>query len=69
MAETIKIATVNCQGLASKSKCQDVLNFYKKKKILYRLFTGYTFYIKFSYCGSTWGGTLVASLMSNSVLI
>ena len=32
MAETIKIATVNCQGLASKSKCQDVLNFYKKKK-------------------------------------
>ena len=34
MAETIKIhvAIVNCQGLARKSKCQDVLNYYKKKK-------------------------------------
>ena len=31
MAETIKIATVNCQGLGSPSKRQDVLNFYKTK--------------------------------------
>ena len=31
MAETIKIATVNCQVLGSPSKRQDVLNFYKTK--------------------------------------
>ena len=31
MAETIKIATVYCQGLGSPSKRQDVLNFYKTK--------------------------------------
>lgn len=31
MADGIKIATVNCQGLATLSKRQDVLNFYKTK--------------------------------------
>ena len=32
MAETIKIATVNCQGLSTPSKRKDVLNYYKNKK-------------------------------------
>lgn len=32
MADGIKIATVNCQGLATLSKRQDVLNFYKTKQ-------------------------------------
>ena len=31
MAETMKITTLNCQGLARKSKCPDVLDFYMKK--------------------------------------
>lgn len=31
MVDTIKIATVNCQGLGTPSKRQDVLNFYKSK--------------------------------------
>lgn len=31
MTDTLKIATVNCQGLASASKRKDVLNFYKGK--------------------------------------
>lgn len=31
MTDTLKIATVNCQGLATASKRQDVLNFYKEK--------------------------------------
>lgn len=31
MVDSIKIATVNCQGLATLSKRQDVLNFYKTK--------------------------------------
>ena len=31
MSGTIKIATVNCQGLGSPSKRQGVLNFYKTK--------------------------------------
>ena len=30
--DSIKIVTVNCQGLATFSKRQDVLNFYKSKK-------------------------------------
>lgn len=31
MVDSIKIATVNCQGMATVSKRQDVLNFYKSK--------------------------------------
>ena len=31
MIDLIKIATVNCQGLGTPSKRQDVLNFYKKQ--------------------------------------
>ena len=31
MVDTIKIATVNCQGLATLSKRQDVINFYRSK--------------------------------------
>ena len=31
MIDTIKVATVNCQGLATPSKRQDVLNYYKTK--------------------------------------
>lgn len=31
MAETIKIITINCQGLNTPSKRKDVLNFYKSK--------------------------------------
>lgn len=31
MTDTLKIATVNCQGLATASKRQDVLSFYKEK--------------------------------------
>lgn len=31
MVDTIKIATVNCQGLGTQSKRHDVLNFYKSK--------------------------------------
>lgn len=31
MADLIKIASVNCQGLHTSSKRQDVLNFYKKR--------------------------------------
>ena len=31
MVDTIKVATVNCQGLATPSKRQDVLNYYKTK--------------------------------------
>lgn len=31
MADLIKIASVNCQGLHTSSKRQDVLNFYKKQ--------------------------------------
>lgn len=32
MAETIKIITINCQGLNTPSKRKDVLKFYKSKK-------------------------------------
>ena len=32
MADTIKVVTVNCQGLSTPSKRKDVLNFYKSKK-------------------------------------
>ena len=32
MADTIKVVTVNCQGLSTPSKRTDVLNFYKSKK-------------------------------------
>ena len=31
MIDLIKIATVNCQGLGTLSKRQDVVNFYKKQ--------------------------------------
>lgn len=31
MVDTIKVTTVNCQGLATPSKRQDDLNFYKSK--------------------------------------
>ena len=31
MVDPIKVATVNCQGLATLSKRQDVLNYYKPK--------------------------------------
>ena len=31
MADTIKIASVNCQGLGTPSKRKDVLNYYKSK--------------------------------------
>lgn len=31
MADLIRIASVNCQGLATSSKRQDVLNYYKKQ--------------------------------------
>ena len=31
MVDTIKVATVNCQGLATPSERQDVLNYYKTK--------------------------------------
>lgn len=44
MVDTIKVATVNCQGLATPSKRQDVLNFYKSKgySILYLQDTHFT---------------------------
>ena len=35
----MKITTLNCQGLARKSKCPDVLDFYMKKYYIVTHFT------------------------------
>ena len=34
LSDNIKIVTVNCQGLATPSKRQDVFNYYRKNAIL-----------------------------------
>lgn len=56
MVDSIKIATVNCQGLATLSKRQDVLNFYKTKGYSIICFQDTHFIPEFEQCvEAMWG--------------